>query len=204
MSKQETPSISRRSISQRSISRRTLLARMATLALSAVAFPALAKGKSAWNREFELAVNFEIAEQGGQRYRRPYLAVWISDSQGNPVRTLSLWVQTRKPGPRWIPDLKRWYRGEKARKREAGGDLIETISVATRKPGNYSLVWNGRDDDGKLVAQGDYVVNIEAAREHGTYQYLHEAISIGARPFAKSLGSNVEIKGADVEYRKKA
>lgn len=185
------------------LSRRTLLARMATLALSAVAFPALAQGKTSWNREYELAVDFEISQPSGERYRRPYVAVWIEDAAGNPVRTLSLWVQTRKPGPRWIPDLKRWYRNEKQRKRADGGDLIETISVATRPAGKYSLVWNGRDDDGKLVPQGNYVVNIEAAREHGTYGFLREDLSIGARPFEKSLGSNVEIKGASVEYRKK-
>jgi hypothetical protein len=185
------------------LSRRTLLSQMATLALSAVAFPALSQGKSTWNREYELAVNFEISQPSGERYRRPYVAVWIEDGEGNPVRTLSLWVQTRKPGPRWIPDLKRWYRKERARKRADGGDLIQTISVATRQPGKYSLVWNGRNDDGKLVPQGDYVVNIEAAREHGTYAFLREAVTIGGRPFSREIGGNVEIKGAGVEYRKR-
>jgi thiamine biosynthesis lipoprotein len=185
------------------LSRRTLLARMGTLALATVAFRALAQGKPTWNREFELAVDFEIAQGEGARYRRPYVAVWIEDGSGNPVRTLSLWVQTRKPGPRWIPDLKRWYRKEKVRKSRDGGDLIETISVATRKPGNYSLVWNGRNDDGKLVSQGEYTVCIEAAREHGTYQILRESVTAGSKPTRVSLGSNVEIKGASVEYRKK-
>ena len=189
------------------LSRRNLLARMATLALSAAAFPgalpALAQGKSVWNREYELAVNFEINQPSGERYRRPYVAVWIEDSEGNPVRTLSLWVQTRKPGPRWIPDLKRWYRKEKKRKSADGGDLIETISVATRQPGKYSLVWNGRNDDGKIVPQGNYVVNLEAAREHGTYGFLRETVAVGARPFRSEIGGNLELKGASVEYRKK-
>lgn len=185
------------------LSRRTLIARMATLAVSAVALPALAQGRSTWNREYELEVEFQISDPDGARYRRPFVAVWIEDGSGSPIRTLSLWVQTRKPGPRWIPDLKRWYRKEKQRKNRDGGDLIETISAATRAPGKYSLVWNGRNDDGKLVPQGEYTVCIEAAREHGTYQFLREAVTIGSKPFRASLGSNVEIKGATVEYRKK-
>lgn len=188
------------------ISRRTLLGRMAAFALSSVALPSLtqsALAQGSWNREYELAVNFEINQPGGERYRRPYVAVWIEDEAGNSVRTLALWVQTRKPGPRWIPDLKRWYRKEKQRKSRDGGDLIETISVVTRKPGQYSLTWNGRNDDGKLVAQGDYVVCIEAAREHGTYQLLRENVTVGSKPFQKSIGSNIEIKEASVVYRKR-
>jgi hypothetical protein len=185
------------------LSRRTLLARMATLAISSLALPALAQGRPSWNREFELAVDFQINQPDGDRYRRPYVAVWVEDASGAPVRTLSLWVQTRKPGPRWIPDLKRWYRKEKQRQSRDGGNLIETISVATRAPGKYSLVWNGRNDDGKLVPQGAYTVCIEAAREHGTYQSMRQDVTIGARPFETQMGSNVEIKGASVEYRKK-
>ncbi|BCM93020.1 hypothetical protein IAD21_04907 [Abditibacteriota bacterium] len=191
---------------QSPISRRTLLGRMAALAVSVVALPsmsALAQGGN-WNRSFELAVDFEINQAEGGRYHRPYVAVWIEDEAGNSVKTLSLWVQTTRRGPRWIPDLKRWYRKEEGRRARNGGDLVETISVATRQPGKYSVTWNGRNDDGKLVSQGNYAVCVEAAREHGTYQILRETVSLGSKPVQKSLGSNVEIKSANVSYRKKA
>ena len=43
-----------------------------------------ASPRPAWNKEFELLVNFEInhpeAEKG--RYRRPYVAVWVEDTEG--------------------------------------------------------------------------------------------------------------------------
>ena len=119
------------------------------------------------------------------------------------MRTLGLWYQQTGRGPRWLPDLKRWYRGEKKRKTERGGDLAKVISSATRKPGNYSLIWNGRDDDGKQLDQGTYFVCIEAAREHGTYQLIREDVSIGSRTFRKAFDGNIEIKEASVEYRKK-
>ncbi|HUQ68774.1 MAG TPA: DUF2271 domain-containing protein, partial [Planctomycetaceae bacterium] len=125
----------------------------------------------AWNGGKELEVTFEINQAvGGGRYRRPYVAVWVEDADGRAVRTLVLWVQTSGPGPKWIPDLKRWYRSDRVRKAADGTDLIPTVSEATRKPGQYSVTWNGLDDAGKLVKPGDYTLFIEAAREHGTYQ----------------------------------
>ena len=42
------------------------------------------------------------------------------------------------------------------------------MSGATRPPGQYGVVWNGRDDRGNVVEQGPYRIIIEAAREHTT------------------------------------
>ena len=39
------------------------------------------------------AVDFEINQPDGFRYRPPYVAVWLEDKDGKPVRTLSLWVE---------------------------------------------------------------------------------------------------------------
>ena len=167
--------------SNTSLTRRRLLGQMATLAVSLSGLSALARVSAdgpSWKSGYEVAVNFEINEPGGGRYHRPYVAVWIEDASGNTVRSLSLWVQTSGRGPRWIPDLKRWYRKEMARRKSSGGDLIDVISSATRMPGKYSLVWNGRNDDGDLVPSGTYSVCIEAAREHGTYQLIREDLSL--------------------------
>ena len=68
--------------------------------------------------DLEMLITFEINRQGGdaRRYRRPYVAVWVEDKDGFPVRTLILWVQAGGPGPRWIPDLKRWYKDDQTRR----------------------------------------------------------------------------------------
>ncbi|RYG56918.1 DUF2271 domain-containing protein, partial [bacterium] len=169
---------------------------LTTLASRAVA-------AAAWDNRFELNVDLEISPADGARYRRPYVAVWLEDGDGVAVRTLALWFQQDSKGPRWLPDLKRWYRDEKERRVLNGGDLVKTVSSATRRPGSYSLVWNGRDDDGKAVSQGDYTLCIEAAREHGTYQIIKSPIKIGTTPFTKNLEGNVEIQSAKVAYRRK-
>ena len=166
--------------------------------------PAPAAAAGAWDDKWELAVNFEIGEPTGTRYHRPYVAVWIEDKDGVPVRTLCLWVQNTGRGPRWIPDLKRWIRGERLRQLADGKDLVASVSSPTRMPGSYKLVWNGKDDQGEKVRQGAYTLCIEAAREHGTYQLIRKPITIARQPFRATLEGNIEITKAAVEYRQRA
>jgi hypothetical protein len=156
-----------------------------------------------WDENFELAVDLEIAPQEGGRYHRPYVAVWIEDAAGRPVRTLSLWVNTSGRGPRYIRELKSWFLAERDEQTAGGPDLVATVSSATRLPGRYTVTWDGRDDDKKLVEQGTYRVHIEAAREHGTYQLMQQEMAFGAKPVAVDLPGNVEIKGARFDYRRR-
>ena len=177
------------------LSRRGLLAGLAALALAPRAF---ARAPKKWDPSMELAVDVTIATVEGTRVHRPYVAVWLEDAAGEPVRTLSLWVQTERRGPKWIPDLRRWWRNEDDREK-----LVETVSSATRGAGKYSLAWDGKDDAGRPVDQGRYTLCIEAAREHGTYGVIKMAIEVGKKPFKATVEGNVEIEGATVEYRKR-
>jgi hypothetical protein len=185
------------------ISRRHFLTRTSTFA-SFIAFGGLndlvsslaAKATNKWDAKMELEVAFEINKpEGGRRYQRPYVAVWLEDAKGLPVRTLSLWYQTGK-GNRWLPDLKRWF------KANDGSDLAATISSPTREPGTYKLVWDGKNDKKVLVDQGEYFICIESAREHGPYQLIRERLECAGTPFNKTFSGNDEIKGASVVYRK--
>lgn len=150
----------------------------------------------------ELEVRFELARVDGGRYRRPYVAVWIEDKDDFPVRTAVLWLQTRDPGPRWHKDLLRWYRSDAIRRLADATDLIGTISSASRGPGEYKAVFNGKDDAGKPLRSGDYTLYIEVAREHGTYQLIRQPLTLGKTPKESTpLKPNVEIKAASFEYR---
>lgn len=173
--------------------------------------PAEKVAEAPWDK-FELAVDFEINNpdsggggRGRGRYRRPYVAVYVEDKKGGPVRTVVLWLSQGGAGPeRWLPDLKRWYRLDDERKQISTIDLVHTISRPTRQPGKYSAVWDGKDDEGKYAPPGEYTVSIEAAREHGTYQIIRKSVTIAEKPFAEDLKGNVEIKSASLAYRRKA
>lgn len=154
----------------------------------------------AWDQSMELVVNFELARIDDMRYRRPYVAVWVEDKDKFPVRTLALWYQK----PRWLPDLRGWSKGDRLRSMAEGSDLASSVSSATRPPGKYTLKWDGKDNQGKLVKPGKYTVFIEAAREHGTYQLMRQDVDFNSAAKQFTLPGNEEVASASVEYKKKS
>jgi thiamine biosynthesis lipoprotein ApbE len=150
---------------------------------------------------FELTIELEINRPEATRYERPYVAVWIEDSQGFPVRTVALWIKTSGSGTTWVPDLKRWFRSDLKRLRTDKTDLVVTRSSVTRPPGKHELVWDGTDNQKKPLPPGSYTVMIEAAREHGTYQIIRQPVTLGDAPLEMAVDGNLEIKSARLEYR---
>lgn len=166
--------------------------------------PPTGEPASSWGDTHELVVRFEInqPEDAGRRYRRPYIAVWVENGDGFPVRNLAVWVSLGSAGPwRWLPDMKHWYKAENTRRKADKGDMVDAIGQATRAPGAYSLIWDGKDDKGKPVPPGEYTINLEAAREHGTYQFIHKSVRLATDPMTVDLPGNVEIKSASLEIR---
>lgn len=152
--------------------------------------------------EPQMLVEFEItkAENAG-RYRRPYVAIWIEDKDGFPVKNLLLFLMKNQPGPRWHRDLRRWYADEQMRLLVDKTDIIDAVSKPTRNPGKYKVEWDGLDDAGKSLKDGEYTLCIEAAREHGTYQLMKHKFELGGKAFEESLKGNAEISSASVKYK---
>lgn len=149
-----------------------------------------------------LHVWFNLDRPDGSRYRRPYLAVWLEDSDGFPVKTATLWLQTEQPGPRWHRDLTRWYRNDRMRKIVEKTDLIDGISGATRGPGDYETHFDGTDNAGQSLPPGTYTLCLEAARENGTYKIILKRVELGSEPIERTeLKGNIEIPQAAFEYR---
>jgi thiamine biosynthesis lipoprotein ApbE len=151
-----------------------------------------------WDPQDELTIAFELARIAGHA-RRPYVAVWIEDKDGFPVRTISLWGRK----PRWIPELRAWQHDDVVRNAVEHRDITASVSSATRPPGKYTLKWDGKDNSGKLVKPGTYTVNIEAAREHGTYQILRQEMEFKGTPQHIELKGGTEISAASLDYRRK-
>ena len=155
-------------------------------------------GASQWDPKYELAVTIELRLIEGYRVHRPYVAVWIEDEYHAPVRTIALWFGKYK----YLNELRAWSREESMRSVSEDTHIMNSVSSATRPPGKYTFKWDGKDDFGKLVKAGKYTVMIEAAREHGTYQLMHQEIDFNGSPRQFQLPGDVEIASATLDYHK--
>jgi hypothetical protein len=79
---------------------------------------------------------------------------------------------------------------------------MNSISSATRLPGKYKLRWDGKDEAGKFVKAGKYIVLIEASREHGTYQLIRQELDFNGSPQQIDLPGNMEIASASLDYHR--
>lgn len=150
-----------------------------------------------WDPAYELVVNLELAKIQGPS-RRPFVAIWIEDKDKNSVRTVTVWFNK----PRWLRDLRAWYRANNTKFNAESGS-IRTVSSATRSAGAYEIKWDGKDDGGELVKKGTYTVYIEVAREHGTYQLISQELKVNNKTTKIELPSNVEVASASLEVKKK-
>jgi len=140
------------------------------------------------------AVKFTYAADAmGGRVENPYIASWIENEAGELVATLAIWFGQDQKGLRYLNELRRWYS-------VVGSTSTDTVSGATRLPGDYSLSWNGTSWDNKPVAEGDYFVCIEAAREHGPYSLIRQSLTFGAEAFTTDLADQGELSAASVAY----
>ena len=116
----------------------------------------------------ELSISLEIPVLDANPYFRPYVAVWLEDKQRNPVKTLALWYQVDTEnvedpdGKKWLKDLRQWWR----KLGRTGEPRIDAVTGATRKPGHYEIT-----SDFSQLKHGEYLINIEAAREEGSRSY---------------------------------
>jgi len=154
---------------------------------------------AAWDASLELMIQMELPRIGG-RYRRPFVAVWIEDEDRFPLRTVALWFDR----DRWLPDLRAWYRGDQLRALAEGSNITRTVSSATRSAGAYTLIWDGKDNSGRLVKPGTYTVCLEATREHGGYEILRQKMAFDGTPKQAALAGQSEIGNVSLEYRKTA
>jgi thiamine biosynthesis lipoprotein ApbE len=149
----------------------------------------------AWPADHQVTIALELPRQtDARRYRRPYVAVWIEGPDGKSLRTITVWGRQA----RWIPTLTDWWKIARG-----NDDLVKAVTRATRAPGQYTVVWDGKDDKGVPLPQGTYTIRIEVHREHGKHVLQTGKIACAAEPARVSLKENAETGATTVTYGKK-
>lgn len=130
------------------------------------------------------SVTIVIPRLNVAEYHRPYVAVWVEPAAGGPARTIAIWYDIKKagaePGTKWLADLRAWWRkGGRSMKMPANG-----ISGATRAPGSHTIPLPAD------LKPGEYVLNVEAARETGGRELVRVPLSVPTKAAARAAGSH--------------
>jgi thiamine biosynthesis lipoprotein len=104
-------------------------------------------------------------------FRSPYMAMWITDLDNNPVRTLIV-VGKRAD---WQKDNFIWWSMNRSKTER----LVATRSMSTSGAGVYNVFWDGVDDAGQAVPAGKYVLHVETSRERGKHTYRSLTLDFG-------------------------
>ena len=137
--------------------------------LAALLLCGLASLPYATAAEVSVEVNLPVSE-GSMNYR-PYVAVWVEDAQEQTIKTVAVW---RKEAD-WLKDMRRWWR--KAGRYDQGE--LDSVTGATRRPGKHEVKWDATNQQGEAVPAGQYTLNIEASREHGSRSWVRQTITLG-------------------------
>lgn len=113
-----------------------------------------------WPKGFQVTVNLNLGTAQTMRGTRPYVAIWIVNDKNATVRTVDVWGRQ----PKYWPELTYWWSDPRNR-----GNFALNLTRATRPAGKYSVVWDGKDDKGNALPQGQYTVVLEINREHGSH-----------------------------------
>jgi hypothetical protein len=147
--------------------------------------------ESNWPAGYQVTITLALIQPTSGKIKRPYVAVWIEDAAGKPIRTLTVWGNEAK----YQKDLTAWWKFARDDR-----DLVKAVTRATRPAGRYQLVWDGKDDKGNPVDTGTYTVQIEVHREHGRHVRQTGKITCGADKATATLEKNAEVEETKVEY----
>src|SRR5690554_6447580 len=139
----------------------------------------------------ELNVSVELPKLTVAEYHKPYVAVWIEDSNKQVVSNLALWYDAKmknNEGEKWLKDMRQWWR-------RSGRSLelpVDGVSAATRAVGTHTVNFSRDSAALKPLKAGNYELLVEAASEVGGREILRIPFSWPAQQtqVARAQGSS--------------
>ncbi|MBY6016471.1 DUF2271 domain-containing protein [Halomonas denitrificans] len=141
-----------------------------------------------------LDVKLELPTLDVANYARPYVAIWLEDSNRDAVANLALWTGNQTD---WLKDIRRWWR----QFGRYNAEHIDGYSSATRTAGVHSLKWDGTGNDGQRLQQGEYTLYVEVVREHGGRDLVRQRVTLGKTAFAITTKPMAEVGAIELNYQ---
>lgn len=148
-----------------------------------------------WPADWRLRIDYFAPSRQAVRdvyFRTPYLAVWVSDLENRPVRTILLIGQGRE----WHRDNFIWWGTNRANAER----FVDLRSRSTTSGGRYLMFWDGIDDDWNPVPVGRYILHVESSQERGKHSHRQVPIVIGDTPFEDGLSPTLEGGSLSVTF----
>ena len=145
-----------------------------------------------WPDGFQLDIDYAIPTIDAAFYEAPYVAVWVTNPKRKLVRSLLLLGNE----PRWVEENHRYWRRYGRKQPE----IIDALAQPTKLPGEYHLVWDGRDEAGEPVPQGTYILHVEASREQGGHSYTNYELQLSGDVLEASIPAQEEIGEVTLRY----
>jgi len=179
---------------------------LSILTLTGLSFNSL----SAQNNNTEKKVTVSYQWTRIQTHGSNQIAVWIEDTKGKLICTLFATRYTATGGYIKRPvSLSEWT--EKSDLKNATKQEVDAVSGATPSSGKQTLTWDCKDKTGKTVANGTYIVRMEANILDTNKMFFTGKIQIGGNDeqtkgeitFSKPglADGNVLFKDVVVEYK---
>jgi len=113
----------------------------------------------------KLQIDVEIPRMNVAEYHKPYVAIWLEDSNRKSTQ-VALWYDLDmkdNEGAKWLKDIRQWWRriGRSAQR------PFDGLTSATKGPGKHSITVDLTLEQFKSLPKGDYQLRIEASREVG-------------------------------------
>jgi hypothetical protein len=141
-----------------------------------------------------IEVSFQTQPYHGKYSPRHVLAVWVVDADSKYVKTLAVY------GRKHVTKLGRWRKAvgkikvdaitsaTHHGKRKDGKPKTDAITGATRRQHEpLTVVWNGTDDAGKVVPDGNYKVRFEYTETSRLGPAFEIAIAKGGKPGSEKV-----------------
>jgi thiamine biosynthesis lipoprotein len=155
-----------------------------------------ANSETGWLKDWVALLTFTAPPRQlvrDQHFRSPYMAMWITDLNNKPIRTLLL-VGTHLD---WQEDNYIWWSINAANVQHLAG----TRSMSTSGSGIYKMLWDGTDDQFQEVPRGSYILHVETSRERGKHTHRQLTLDFShAKPFTDQIPTTEEAGGLSISF----
>jgi len=150
-----------------------------------------------------LLVEVELPRMNVAEYHRPYVAMWLEDSNRKATQ-IALWydlAMKEDEGKKWLKDIRQWWRriGRKAE------ESFDGLTSATIGPGKHTISINLNAKELKALPAGAYQLRIEASREVGGKEMVNIPIiwPINTTNFPLTASGKTELGNISLKLSEK-